>query len=505
MGDLATLPYSVGGASSTLWDASSAAKSCNSEASDHCAALLLSQLPCVQVPVELCPCDCGTSSAVNVKTSASAIDNGLGLRPPRGWRSWNQFQCAINQSLVEAQYSALASRVRDVDGAPTSLLDLGYTTAGIDDCWQKCDSGPDGVGFHDAQGYPVVDVALFPDMRAMAAKAKRLGLTPGWYGNNCHCSEQRPSCALSANGSDACFAGDVKATLDFGFESIKLDGCGVQKNVTHYAALFNATGKRVLIENCHNGNPTYPARTAAGNVDCPFNFFRSSTDIRPTYGSVLINLRSTSAYNDAGLTGPGCFAYPDMLEVGVTNAQREPECSKWGQRGCTLDLTEARTHFAAWCIVSAPLVLGNDLTDRATMDAIWPIISNRESLAVNEAWAGDAGVLVKQSSESVHMPNCSWFNDDGCDHPASMVWAKALGEGKIALLLMNNADAPADVSLAWKDLPHGKWHCPPTGCAVRDVHARKDLGLFPNGFTASKLAPHDSAFIVASRSSWVAR
>ena len=76
-------------------------------------------------------------------------------------------------------------------------------------------------------------------------------------------------------------AGDVQATLDYGFESIKLDGCGNEKNVSYYAELFNASGQPVMIENCHNGNPTYPVRDpSTGLVDCPMNFFRSSTDIR---------------------------------------------------------------------------------------------------------------------------------------------------------------------------------------------------------------------------------
>jgi hypothetical protein len=239
---------------------------------------------------------------------AAAIDNGLGVVPPRGWRSWNQFQCSINQTLVEAQYRAMVEE-RSLDGGERiSLLSLGYRTAGIDDCWQKCDSGPGGQGFHGADGYPIVDKSLFPDMRAMAARAKELGLIPGWYGNNCHCKEERAGCALQPDGGDSCFAGDVKATLDFGFESIKLDGCGIERNVTHYAHLFNKTGHRVLIENCHNGAPTYPARGPTGEVDCPMNLFRSSTDIRPTFGSVLINLNSTRAYNGAGLTGPGCWA-----------------------------------------------------------------------------------------------------------------------------------------------------------------------------------------------------
>ena len=234
------------------------------------------------------------------------IDNGIGRTPPRGWRSWNQFQCNIDQQLVQAQYAAQVSRKRTVGGVPTSLLDLGYATSGIDDCWQKCNSGVGG-GFHDANGDPIVDKTLFPDMKAMATRAKSLGLKPGWYGNNCHCREQADQC--KPENGQICFEGDVRATLEFGFDSIKLDGCGVEKNMTLFASLFNATGKHVMLENCHNGNPTYPTRNRhTGSVDCPMNFFRSSTDIRPTFGSILINLMSTISYNSQDLTGPGCWA-----------------------------------------------------------------------------------------------------------------------------------------------------------------------------------------------------
>ena len=126
---------------------------------------------------------------LHLSSVAWAIDNGIGVRPPRGWRSWNQFGTNIRQDVIEAQYAALAKRTRLVDGAPTSLLDLGYSSAGIDDGWQKCNSGPGGVGFHDATGRPIVDTAKFPDMKAMTEKARALGITPGW----CECS---PSAAL---------------------------------------------------------------------------------------------------------------------------------------------------------------------------------------------------------------------------------------------------------------------------------------------------------------------
>ena len=148
-----------------------------------------------------------------------AADDGGALTPPRGWRSWNQFNGAVTQEDIVRAIRGLTDRSRLVDGVPTSLSDLGYGDVGIDDGWQKCDSGPGGVGFHDAKGYPIVDTDKFPNMKAMTAKARSLGLAAGWYGNNCACKETRPECAfgMTSSESDMCFVGDVNATLDFGF------------------------------------------------------------------------------------------------------------------------------------------------------------------------------------------------------------------------------------------------------------------------------------------------
>ena len=43
---------------------------------------------------------------------------------------------------------------------------------------------------------------------------------------------------------------------------------------------------------------------------CPFNMYRSSTDIRAVWGSVLVNLNTIPPLADARLSGPGCWAYP---------------------------------------------------------------------------------------------------------------------------------------------------------------------------------------------------
>jgi len=84
-----------------------------------------------------------------------ALDNGVATSPPMGWRSWNQFGLEINQTMVVQQYRAMVNRSR----GNTSLLDLGFVHAGIDDGWQACNSGPGGKGFHNASGYPNVRAA----------------------------------------------------------------------------------------------------------------------------------------------------------------------------------------------------------------------------------------------------------------------------------------------------------------------------------------------------------
>eukprot|EP01052_Picozoa_sp_SAG31_P012699 SAG31_NODE_748_length_12390_cov_6.306484_3_plen_199_part_00 len=165
-----------------------------------------------------------------------------------------------------------------------------------------------------------------------------------------------------------------------------------------------------------------------------------------------------------------------------------------------------------WCVVSSPLVLGLDLTNKTNMDRFWPIISNKEALAVNEAWVGDAGTLVKYSQERVHVPDCPHtgcppkcpppppppFVPDNCEYPKYHVWKKQVANGKVAVLLINNDNAEQDVSVSWSDLPKGTLRCPAGGCSVRDIYAHRDLQPSSTGYTAKRLAMHDSAFILVS-------
>jgi hypothetical protein len=117
---------------------------------------------------------------------------------------------------------------------------------------------------------------------------------------------------------------------------------------------------------------------------CPFNWYRTSGDINSSPTSWYANLQTTIAFQDpvTPLSRPGCWAYPDMLEVGRINVNGAMHY-KWN-----------RAHFGAWCIVSSPLILGLDLTQTTAVAAIIDVITNKEAIAVNQEWAGHPGALV---------------------------------------------------------------------------------------------------------------
>ena len=62
-----------------------------------------------------------------------------------------------------------------------------------------------------------------------------LGLKAGWYLNGCKCGEHAER---RAN-----YVGDINDLHSFGFDGVKIDGCGAQRNQTLYAELMEQTGK----------------------------------------------------------------------------------------------------------------------------------------------------------------------------------------------------------------------------------------------------------------------
>lgn len=412
----------------------------------------------------------------------SGNDNGLALTPPLGWRSWNLYGGNPYQDQLEKIMNGMVARRRkDHLGNLVSLCDLGYCDVGLDDLWQDCHTtgAAAGMHYHDASGNPIVNLKRFPSLANMTKHATDLGLTAGWYANNCACSDH----CRTASECDLQIRQDVKALLQYGFQSLKIDGCGNQTNLqlwNHYMQEYSSTP--ILVENCHGRDPKFkPNRTLPPAEGCPYNFYRTSVDIRNNYASIMHNLGTVEPFRAANSSYPGCWAYADMLQVGVRHG---------------LNYHETRSHFGGWAIVSSPLTLSHDVNDDIVMDKVWDIISNREVLAVNQAYVGDSGGVYNSASSTVVLESASPLekNKMSIEVPVYQYLSKPIGHKQAAVLLMNSGNASMELVAKFADIPS-------LGCSdacpyhVRDLWNHKDLGIFHGNFSVV-VETHDASFLL---------
>jgi hypothetical protein len=227
-------------------------------------------------------------------------------------------------------------------------------------------------------GVPKVRLDRFPDMKGMVDRGHSMGLKVGIYLNTCICME--------AGNALTHYEEDAAWLVAMGFDEVKVDNCGNSKNVSRFAELFNASGRPVRIENCHNqfGPDPPPSPADPRGSSCPMNMYRTGGDISASFDDMLGDSYGDVDFNDRPAPGsyPGCWAYPDMNEIGdFAPADTRDD--------------EERSHWSLWSIVSSPMVLGFDMNQSNTMDRVWPTITNRDMIAINQAWAGLPGTLIR--------------------------------------------------------------------------------------------------------------
>jgi len=419
------------------------------------------------------------ATVIALSMTVFAVYGGLAPLPPMGWRSWNQFGGSCKQDCLMGIADALVDASRKVDGTYMSLKQLGYNTVGLDDSWQACGKGfaPYNYTFHNESGFPLVNAAAFPNMHALTGYIHSLGLRAGWYMDNCGCAD------VHCNTQE-CYQGDIDAIKYYGWDDVKVDHCGGERNMTLWGGLAAAVGlDSMIIENCGNGVPS------DSYASCPYQVYRISTDIRPTYGSTMNNAQPITIYQAANASGPGCWAYPDMLEVGVTNR-------KSFKNDSTLSYVEARSHFGLWCVISAPLTLGLNFSDKDTVDSVWDIITNTEALSISQSWAGSPGGLLAHTEETIMLYHCDW-KDSNCTLPVSQQWWKPLPNNAAAVIVLNNGNSTLSTAVQFSLFPASVLTCASAtdGCNVRDAWQHSDVGKFV-GSVPVIVPSHDSKLLV---------
>lgn len=156
----------------------------------------------------------------------------------------------------------------------------------------------------------------------------------------------------------------------------------IKQAAADYARDSGVEEKKIVFSLCEWGaGKPYLWGASAGNL------WRTTGDIAATWKSVMeIYEQNVVLYEYAG---PGGFNDPDMLEVGN------------GELTCD----ENTAHFALWCMMAAPLILGNDI--RVMPPEVLEIVTNPRLIAIDQdplgkqakrIVKGDTDVLVKPLS-----------------------------------------------------------------------------------------------------------
>ena len=403
--------------------------------------------------------------------------NSLGATPLRGWRSWQAVGDEVDQAVMERAMGGLA-RLRPL-GEGDALVSLaataGYADAGLDGGYFDAGAGVGG-SCHDAGGHMVVNETKFPSLANMTAAAHALNLTASWYLSADGCK----GAAEKAAWPRGTFATDAADAAAFGFDGVKFDSesGGPVHNITQWAVSLNGTGRPLMIENCMEKHPTY---LLTHPTQCPYNFYRSGPDNAPHFLSAFSKVHHYLAdflpKGGAGQAGavpasrPGCFGYADMLSIGSPIAGTAIHAAAAAMGCADMSLDEERTLFGLWCAASSPLVLGFDVADDAVVARYWPIVANQRALAINAAWAGEAGRLLKEApaSDPAGLTHETVFDGTACElahngsgalkqntFPAWVIYSKRLPRpaGAVAVIAIRlgaaavAGSAPLELSLA---------------------------------------------------------
>jgi alpha-galactosidase len=262
-----------------------------------------------------------------------------------GWRSWNCDHGDVTDAKIKMTIDAIVKK----GAGGVSLADVGFGRIGVDDGWQACETGvmdnrTHKRSFHDISGNPLINGSKFASLKSLVDYGHTKSVKMGWYLNNCICMDEYTLQSDPVWGQK-CYEGDIKAIAAAGFDGVKIDNCGDDQGIGYIArvAAINKTGHPMLIENSNQGHMGNPRGNPTNDSYCPFNFFRSGGDIGPDFGNVISKLQRTLPFLGNStfppISRPGCWAYPDMLEVGNFGA---------GQQHCDIASNDLGTTPASW-------------------------------------------------------------------------------------------------------------------------------------------------------------
>lgn len=321
----------------------------------------------------------------------------LANTPQMGWNSWNKFGCDINEQMIKEMADAIVS---------SGLKDAGYVYVNLDDCWH---------GQRDADGFIQCDPKRFPSgIKALSDYVHAKGLKLGIYSD-----AGRYTCA----GKPGSFGHEYQDALQYarwGIDYLKYDWCNNEdiNPVGAYGLMrdaLHAAGRPILFSMCEWGSNkpwTWAEKVGhswrtTGDIWCSFD---ARNDKGGQRGGTVLNILDQQR-NLRKYAGPGHWNDPDMLEVGNG-----------------MSVNEDRAHFTMWCMLCAPLILGNDIR---TMSAeTKAILTNRAVIALNQDSLGVQAIYQGKDGDLEF-------------------WLKPLVNDEWAFCILNRGTEPVNYTISW--------------------------------------------------------
>ncbi|MCQ2324583.1 MAG: glycoside hydrolase family 27 protein [Paludibacteraceae bacterium] len=319
--------------------------------------------------------------------------------PPMGWSSWNTFACDINEDLIKAMADEMVA---------TGLKDAGYIYLNLDDCWH---------GERDADGFIQPDPVRFPSgMKALADYVHSKGLKIGIYSD---------AGSATCGGKPGSLGHEYQDALQYarwGIDYLKYDWCNTE-NVNSKGAYslmakaLRASGRDIVFSLCEWGDTQ--AYSWAENVG---HLWRTTGDVNCCFDCELdhggwksLGVLQIMDKNEKlrQFAGPNHWNDPDMMEVG--NGMTE---------------SEDRAHFSMWCMMAAPLILGNDI--RSMSPATAALVMNKDMIAIDQDPLGIQGLRYRTES--------------GLEY-----WLKPLQSGAWAFCILNRTLSSRTITLDFAD------------------------------------------------------
>ena len=356
--------------------------------------------------------------------------------PPMGWNTWNTFAEKINEQLILECADVMVE---------SGLRDAGYQYLVIDDTWTE--------QRRDKNHHLIPDLEKFPNgIKPIADYLHQRGLKLGIY-----------SCvgSMTCTKHPGSYEHEFIDAADFaawGVDFLKYDYCFKPIDEKGYLlyrrmgiALANC-GRDILFSACSWGIDD----TARWIKTTGAHMWRSTHDIVDSWGS--IKKLANEQEELAPFNGRGCFNDMDMLIVGLHDTKLPGD-------GC--NDTEYKTHFALWCVLGSPLMIGGDIRDMKKEHI--ELLSNKELIKIDQDEAYRQAFLASY----------------GPDIP---VWVRMLSNGDYAIGLFNLTDEEGRAQFCLPDLGIDR----STGktLQLKNVFTGEEKTVY-NGIYAEFLKPHD--------------